>query len=145
MVRSLLLLSAALAASSLCQAQSSPLLGDWREPGGSVIRIASCGDLLCARLVAISPQAPSPFDIHNPDPAKRSNRLCNLQIGTDFHPQGPNQAGDGQLYDPKTGKTYHGELTRDGDTLHLRGYIGIKAFGRTEDWARVSSPKASCS
>lgn len=119
--------------------------GDWREPGGSVVRVAPCGDAICARLVKLSDSAPSQVDGHNPDPAKRSRPLCGVQIGSGFHPTGPDHADDGQLYDPKSGKTYHGEMTSSGDTLKLRGYVGIKVFGRTESWTRVSRLKEACS
>ena len=99
---------------------------------------------MCAHLIQISPQAPTPFDIHDPDPAKRSQRLCGLRIGYDFQPTNPSHAEGGQLYDPRNGKTYHGEMTSEGDTLHLRGYVGLRMFGRTEDWTRISSLKTTC-
>ena len=129
----------------LLQAQATSIPGDWREPGGSVIRINMCGPDLCARLVQIRPTAPSLLDDHNPDVSKRTTHLCGLQIGFGFHPIGMDKAEEGLLYDPKSGKTYHGAMKVEGDTLHLRGYVGIKAFGRTEDWTRVADPKPSCS
>ncbi len=120
------------------------VLGDWREPGGSVLRIAHCGADVCARLVALSDQAPSPFDTNNPDAAKRSQRLCGLAIGYGFHLADPQHAADGRLYDPKSGKTYHGEMTSQGDQLKLRGYVGLRAFGRTEEWTRVAEAVTPC-
>ena len=122
--------------------QAGSITGDWREPGGSIIRIAACGQDLCATLIQIASQAPSPYDLHNPDAARRSQRLCGLRIGYGFTAKDPNHAVDGHLYDPKTGKTYHGEMTSEGATLHLRGYLGIRAFGRTEDWTRTRNPGA---
>lgn len=127
------------------QERPAGVLGDWREPGGSVIRIAVCGADVCARLLAVGPQAPSQLDEHNPDPARRSERLCGLRIGYGFHLSDPNHAEGGQLYDPKSGKTYRGQMTADGDHLDLRGYIGIKAFGRSEQWTRVPGQVAGCS
>ena len=143
-MRSVLVSCIAFAMALPCWSQTGSLIGDWREPGGSAIRIAPCGAELCASLIQISPQAPSPFDTNNPDAAKRSQRLCGLQIGFGFHPIDPTHADDGQLYDPKTGKTYQGEMTSQGDTLHLRGYVGLRAFGRTEDWTRIASLKTTC-
>lgn len=144
MIRSACLLVASLTATHLAVAQESGVQGKWREPGGSVIRIAPCGEDLCATLIVIDRQAPSRFDTHNPDPAKRSHPLCGFVIGYGFHPDGPNHAGDGRLYDPRSGRTYHGEMTSEGQTLHLRGYVGIRLFGRTEDWTRVQGPATSC-
>ena len=125
-------------------AQNSGVASDWREPGGSVIRIAPCGAELCARLVALSSQAPGRADVHNPDPAKRIRPLCGLQIGYGFQPSGPDHAEGGHLYDPKSGKTYQGEMTARGDHLMLRGYVGIKLFGRTEEWTRIPPWHGAC-
>lgn len=38
-------------------------------------------------------------------------------------------------------------MTAEGDVLHLRGYLGIKLFGRTETWTRLpaTTPIPSCS
>lgn len=126
-----------LGALSFANAQQKSIVGDWREPGGSVIRIAPCGPDLCATLIRIGPQSPTAFDIHNPDPAHRSQRLCGLRIGYGFHLTSPNHADGGQLYDPKSGKTYHGAMTANGDRLYLRGYVGIPLFGRSETWTRT--------
>lgn len=141
----LLLLSSSLSLSAQ-RSPASGLVGDWREPGDSVIRIAPCGPKLCARLVQISPGAPSRTDGHNANVAERARPLCGLEIGTGFQPTGPDRAIEGHLYDPKTGRTYHGEMMREGEVLHLRGYVGFRLFGRTEDWSWVSGGlKTPCS
>ena len=59
-----------------------------------------------------------------------------LEIGRGFRLTDPAHAEDGTLYDPKSGKTYHGVMESAGDKLKLRGYVGIKALGRTEVWTR---------
>ena len=48
----------------------------------------------------------------------------------------------GQVLDPKSGSVYHGKmwLSDNGCQLHLRGYIGISLFGRTEVWTRANEP-----
>ena len=40
----------------------------------------------------------------------------------------------GKILDPQTGKIYHLKMTREGDKLHVRGYIGIALLGRTQTW-----------
>ncbi len=120
----------------------SGVLGYWQEPGGSVLNIAPCGDAVCATLAKISKAAPVSTDRNNPDSSLRDKPLCGLTIGTGFRLDGPDKAEDGKLYDPKTGKTYQGTMRSEGDVLHLRGYIGMKAFGRSEDWARTTAPEA---
>jgi uncharacterized protein (DUF2147 family) len=138
----LLLLSLALV--SATGAQSNEITGQWTEPTGSVIRIDSCGPHICMWLDAIGPKAPSNFDIHNPDPAKRKRSLCGLQIGNGFAPRSPVEAGDGKLYDPKSGKTYHGQMKLNGNRLELRGYVGFPLFGETQIWARPVAPVSAC-
>lgn len=126
------------------QEKQAGVLGEWQEPSGSVIRIAMCGQEVCARLVFISPHAPEMMDVHNPDQSLRKRPLCGLEIGRGFHLAGPDHAEGGSLYDPKSGKTYHGEMTRSGDHLDLRGYVGIKLFGRSETWSRPTGVVSSC-
>lgn len=126
-------------------AQSGGVVGDWRTPDQAVVRIAPCGADLCAILVQLGPDAPSRVDGKNPDESKRSQKLCGLQIGYGFHLADPSHAEDGRLYDPKSGKTYRGAMTSNGDQLSLRGYVGLKAFGRTETWTRVPRATAGCS
>jgi uncharacterized protein (DUF2147 family) len=45
---------------------------------------------------------------------------------------------DGQILDPLTGGLYSlkGKLTTNKKRLHLRGYIGVSAIGRTQTWIR---------
>lgn len=136
---------AVLMASSACAlAQNTSLTGDWLEPGGSVIRVERCGSDLCMRLLALSPNAPATTDIHNPDASLRTRALCGLRIGSGFHLEDATHASDGELYDPRSGNTYHGKMTLEGNVLKLRGYVGIPLFGRTETWHRVQANDAPC-
>ena len=43
----------------------------------------------------------------------------------------------GKILDPQTGKIYHLKMTREGDNLHVRGYIGIALLGRTQTWVHA--------
>ena len=53
-------------------------------------------------------------------------------------------AVDGRIYDPESGKTYKSVLSSDGNTLSVRGYVGIKAFGRSQTWKRTAAEYATC-
>lgn len=124
--------------------QTSTVLGDWREPQGSVIRIEKCPSGVCLRLIGLSRNAPSSTDVHNPDPTQRQRALCGLEIGRQFHFTDPSHASGGTLYDPKSGNTYHGAMVVEGDVLKLRGYVGISIFGRTEVWRRAPAQVKYC-
>jgi uncharacterized protein (DUF2147 family) len=82
-------------------------------------------------------------DISNPDPAKRSRPLIGLVFMTGFTPEGSGRWDHGTVYDPKTGNTYASFLEYSGgDTLKLRGYIGISLIGRTAVWTKVKESAA---
>lgn len=142
--RGCLFLAALLLVTGPLMAQPAGLIGDWREPSGSVIRIEQCGRDLCLRIVMLSSAAPSRADDKNPDASLRWRPLCGLVIGTQFQASDSQHASGGHLYDPKSGNTYRGGMTLEGDTLRLRGYIGLPLFGRTEIWRRSRAPFASC-
>ena len=123
-------------------AQAPTVLGYWREPGGSVILISRCDQRLCVRIAMLSSRSPAATDSHNPDPKLRSRPLCGLKIGAGFTEVDPQHARGGQLYDPRSGRTYSGQMTAEANLLHLRGYVGLPIFGRTATWIRASQPPA---
>lgn len=44
----------------------------------------------------------------------------------------------GTITDPKTGKTYKCTITKSGDKLNVRGYMGVSILGRTQVWHKVN-------
>lgn len=118
--------------------------GYWQEPSGAVIEVAPCAQGLCLTLVTLAPGEHSHTDAHNPDVKLRGRALCGLRIGQDFTEVDPQHAAGGHVYDPKSGHTYSGTMTAQGNKLNLRGYLGIQLLGRTEIWTRVGPGQASC-
>jgi uncharacterized protein (DUF2147 family) len=45
-----------------------------------------------------------------------------------------NEWTGGTILDPNNGSVYKCKLSRDGDNLLVRGYIGISLIGRTQTW-----------
>jgi len=125
-------------------ALSKSVLGEWTTPNGSVVDVYHCGTNVCAKLVGVSQQAASHVDMQNPNPSLRRRSLCGLEIGSGFRLTSTDHAEGGQLYDPESGNTYSGWMTSDGNTLQLRGYVGISFFGRTEKWTRAQADIAPC-
>lgn len=79
----------------------------------------------------------SSYDENNPDPKLQKRKKVGLIILTDFEfDEGLWE--DGEIYDPKSGKTYSCviKLQKDG-SLHVRGYIGISLLGRTTHWTKA--------
>ena len=48
-----------------------------------------------------------------------------------------NEFSGGTITDPKSGKTYKCTVTRAGDKLKVRGYVGFSLIGRTQTWSAV--------
>ncbi len=76
-------------------------------------------------------------DNKNPDEKLRNQSIVNLQILSGFT-YDDNEWTGGELYDPKSGKTYKSKMKLKGNTLEIRGYVGSPMFGKTTTWTRVS-------
>jgi uncharacterized protein (DUF2147 family) len=77
-------------------------------------------------------------DSKNPDPARQNDTLVGLNLLKGFSFDGTDKWTGGTVYDPENGKTYKCVLSLgDENTLNVRGYLGIQAFGRTSMWTRA--------
>lgn len=78
------------------------------------------------------------LDKENPVEALRSRPIMGLNLLTDFVYDGDGEWDDGDIYDPKSGKTYSCYMQlKSMDKLKIRGYVGISLLGRTTYWTRV--------
>ena len=75
-------------------------------------------------------------DLENPDPRKRTQPIIGLTILRGFVKDDEEYEG-GTIYDPKNGKTYSCKIKHRGNTLDVRGYVGISLIGRTTTWTRA--------
>ena len=73
----------------------------------------------------------------NPDEKLKSRARMGMVMLTGFAFIKDKIWDDGELYDPKKGKTYSGMMTlKDENTIDLRGYIGFSFIGRSSTWTR---------
>jgi len=90
----------------------------------------------------IDPETGKPkLDKNNPEDNLQSRPLDGLIIIRDFTWDAGNQEWeDGEIYDPKNGKTYSCEMNLENEnTLEVRGYVGFSWIGRTVVWTRLEN------
>jgi len=68
---------------------------------------------------------------------RKGKTILGLEIIRGLKKDGDEFTG-GTITDPKTGKTYKCTITRTGDKLNVRGYVGISLMGRTQTWQKVN-------
>lgn len=117
---------------------AEPITGRWvTADKDAVIVIGKCGKALCGSIAKflIPPAGGNDQrDVNNADPAKRKRRLIGTAIlsGLTADPE----AWRGQVYDPKTGRTYTAEVRRKGGgTLEVKGCFG--PICQTQVWRRA--------
>ncbi|KGE14777.1 DUF2147 domain-containing protein [Sphingobacterium deserti] len=115
---------------------NDPIVGKWQNPSGEgKIEIYKKSDKYYGKLYWIKDA--NKKDAKNPDEKLRSRKIQGLEILTNFTKDGDTYSG-GQIYDPKSGKTYSCKMTLKGkDKLDIRGYMGVSLLGRTETWKRI--------
>ncbi|MFD2743405.1 MULTISPECIES: DUF2147 domain-containing protein [Sphingobacterium] len=135
MKRIILVLSAMMIAFSLLAQSSDPILGKWENSSKEGrIEIYKKGDKYYGKLYWIKDS--SKKDENNPDKNLRDRKIEGLEILTNFTKKGKVYEG-GEIYDPKSGKTYSCKMTPKGDKLEVRGFVGVSLLGRTEVFTRV--------
>ena len=75
-------------------------------------------------------------DVNNPDPKLKSRTQQGMVKLTGLvYEDGKWQ--EGKIYNGLTGKSYSVVITLKGNTLFLRGYIGLPLLGKTTVWQRI--------
>ena len=67
---------------------------------------------------------------------RKNKPILGMEVIRDMKKDG-NEFTGGTITDPKSGKTYKCIITRDGDKLNVRGYVGFSFVGRTQTWHAV--------
>jgi uncharacterized protein (DUF2147 family) len=74
-------------------------------------------------------------DAKNSNESLKSRTIQNMIILSGFTFDDGEWTG-GEIYNPKTGKTYKSTMKLSGKNLEIRGYVGI--FSKTTTWVRIS-------
>lgn len=78
------------------------------------------------------------LDKHNPDDELKKRPSKGIILMTDFEYDGDGEWDDGDIYDPKTGKTYSCYMRLESmEKLKVRGFIGVSLIGKTTYWTRT--------
>jgi len=78
------------------------------------------------------------IDKQNPDEKLRTRPLIGLVNLKNFKQEDKDSWEDGEVYDPKNGKTYSCKMTLTSPTtLDVRGFIGLSIIGRTEHFTKA--------
>ena len=121
------------------QANPDAILGIWfNEEKDAKIKIYKEGGKFFGKIVwHKTGDDISAYDENNPDPELQKRKKVGLVILTGFEFD-DGQWEEGEVYDPKNGKTYSCviKLQKDG-VLYVRGYIGISLLGRTAHWTKA--------
>jgi hypothetical protein len=67
---------------------------------------------------------------------RKNKPLLGMEIIRGLKKDGDEFTG-GTITDPKNGKSYKCTITKDGDKLNVRGYMGISLIGRTQTWLKA--------
>ncbi|TDR32558.1 DUF2147 domain-containing protein [Hydromonas duriensis] len=133
-------LSLIAAALTLSTAAFADPTGTWRTiddktgQAKSLVRISNEGGKYVGRIAEIL-NGPSVCDICEGE--FHGKNLIGQTILWGLKSEGDNKYGGGRIQDPKNGKTYNASMVDNGNSLDVRGYIGVSALGRTQKWQRV--------
>jgi uncharacterized protein (DUF2147 family) len=136
-----------LASSSAVYSQTNAgdaILGVWETGNGKArVKITKSGNYYYGRIVWLrepnNEEGKPKVDKNNPNENERQTPLLGLRLLKSFEYKGDNLWEDGTIYDPESGSTYNCKISlQDENTMNIRGYIGISAFGRTDVWKRVN-------
>jgi uncharacterized protein (DUF2147 family) len=115
--------------------------GTWRLSNGKVtVRVSSCGDGLCGRVVALrkprDDKGRPRLDKENPNPSLRSRPVIGLTILSNMRANGEG-SWSGTIYNPDDGNTYASNMQLLGpSTMKVNGCVA-GVFCRSMKFNRV--------
>jgi uncharacterized protein (DUF2147 family) len=131
-------------------AENPPVAGVWfDDTARGAVELRPCGGGICGHIVWLKEPTDANgahrTDIYNPDPTKRSQPICGLQVIGNVKQQPDGSWDQGWVYDPKAGKAYDVAIEMPSqDRLTVTGYKGIKLLSKTLLWTRAPADLPRC-
>jgi uncharacterized protein (DUF2147 family) len=120
------------------------IIGLWEPSNGKArVKIEKIGTKYYGKIVwlkePIDPTTKAEkLDKNNPDESMRKVPLKGYRLLKDFIYTEKDEWTEGTIYDPESGSLYNCVIKmKDENTLDIRGYVGVKALGRTDVWKRL--------
>lgn len=144
-MRKLIVLCALMFASTFAIAQNADaIVGVWEPGNGKArVKIDNIEGKFYGRIVWLKepndPNTGKPkTDANNSDESMKNVPLRGYRMLKDFEYKGKGIWEEGTIYDPETGNTYTSIITmKDENTLDIRGFVGVKTFGRSDTWRKL--------
>jgi uncharacterized protein (DUF2147 family) len=111
-------------------------IDDETKQAKSIVEIYKKGDQYYGKIsqLLIKPANPNCVDCKDD---RKNKPILGMEIIRGLKKDGDEFTG-GTITDPKTGKTYKCTITRSGDNLNVRGYVGLSFIGRSQTWQKVN-------
>lgn len=138
-VLSVLVLTFSICFNAISQ-KADDILGVWyNQEKTAKVEIFKAGDKYDGKIVWLKEpmrDGKPKLDKENEDEDLRNRPIMGLEIlkGFEFD---DDEWEDGTIYDPKNGETYSCYITKDGDKLNVRGFVGFALIGRTSVWTKA--------
>ena len=123
---------------------ANAIVGVWESGNGKArVKIDNIDGKFYGRIVWLKePNDPATgkpkTDVNNSDASMKNVPLRGYRMLKDFQYKGKGIWEEGTIYDPESGNTYTSVITmKDENTLDIRGYVGVKTFGRSDTWRRL--------
>ena len=124
------------------------IVGVWEPSNGKVyVKISKIDNKYYGKIVWLrepnDPDTGKPkTDNNNPDESMKDVPLKGYRMVKDLVYDGKSEWKDGTIYDPQNGTTYDCVINlKNKNTMEIRGYVGVKTFGRTDTWKRLEKKK----
>lgn len=128
---------------SILSANAQSVTGKWKtfddetKEAKSIVEITEREGKIYGKVIEILNPAKKNIKCTNCSGTDKDKPVLGLEILKGLSKDGK-EYSDGKILDPSNGKLYKCIVSLDGnDKLKVRGYVGISAFGRTQNWVRV--------